>query len=95
MNDDELDRMADKITTLSTIILDTALHLESIIDALKTTQEHLGYMAETLRDLTLGLPPELLEKLKLKAESSDYKNSKNALRDYLRKLLENRGEDSQ
>ncbi len=86
--------MADKITTLSTTILDTALHLEQIIDALKSTQEHLGYMAETLKDLTLGLPPEILKKLKSSAESSsDYKGSKNTLVDYLKKLLENGGED--
>lgn len=96
MNDDEIERMADKITTLSTTILDTALHIENIITAMKTTQEHLGYMAETLKDLTLGLPPEILKKLKSNAKSSSsYTESKNALEEYLRKLLENGGEDSQ
>lgn len=94
MNDAEIERLADKITTLSTTILDTALHLEHIIAALQTTQEHLGYMAETLKDLASELPPEVLKKLKLKAESSsEYTESKNALTEYLRKLMENGGED--
>jgi len=86
-------KIADKLAELSYIILDTAVHIASITDAMQATQDHIVEMSRVTRELISELPQEIQDKLKSTTPFSKEKGP-NALADYLKKLMENGGEDS-